>query len=102
MFSGGHGTLNKTDQPVRWYEHVSYLVPATGSVPQSRRAAARRQRTVGRSMTRLGADLPRPAHRHSGDLRALGGGAADHRSTIASTPLTYDFWGFPERYYRTT
>ena len=23
-------------------------------------------------------------------------------STDVSTPLTYDFWGFPERYYRTT
>lgn len=52
-------------------------------------------------LTRLGAELPRPtailvisAHWEAAPL-TIG-------STDASTPLTYDFWGFPERFYRTT
>jgi 4,5-DOPA dioxygenase extradiol len=52
-------------------------------------------------LTRLGTELPRPtailvisAHWEAAPL-TIG-------STDVSTPLTYDFWGFPERYYRTT
>ena len=38
-----------------------------------------------------------------GRLRALGGRTADHRvDRPRETPLTYDFWGFPEHYYEVT
>jgi aromatic ring-opening dioxygenase catalytic subunit (LigB family) len=37
-----------------------------------------------------------------GGIGALGGRAADHGSTSTQTPLTYDFGGFPQRYYDVT
>ncbi|AUH67803.1 dioxygenase [Gordonia sp. PS3] len=58
------------------------------------------ERWVGQ-LERLAADLPRPrqilvvsAHWEAAPLTI---GATDSR-----VPLTYDFWGFPDRYYRTT
>ncbi|NDK92450.1 dioxygenase [Gordonia desulfuricans] len=58
------------------------------------------KRWVGQ-LTELSGELPRPtailvvsAHWEAAPL-TIG-------STDPHTPLTYDFWGFPERYYRTT
>lgn len=54
-----------------------------------------------RQLARWAADLPRPsailivsAHWESAPLT--------FGATATGVPLTYDFWGFPERYYRTT
>src|SRR5215218_6821780 len=73
----------------------------SGAVSQPWRPATRRRRVVGVAARSWAGELPAPrailvisAHWEAAPL-TIG-------STTVETPLTYDFWGFPDRYYAIT
>src|SRR5580765_2674875 len=92
---------SSTKKPVELSDDLGRHDATARPLPEPRRPATRRRRPLDRRAGRL---VGRPAapREHPRGVGALGAGTDVGVRDERRRPLTYDFWGFPQRYYEVT